>query len=557
MSSLRCVILLLLLPVWLLENQCLALDKNSIDIPSSGLSLLIVQDGGRKKPLDTYARENLIKLTGRSKWKDSEGGEWTALEVIADMFLGTNNWQKEKLIKVGHILLKKEVGLDINEKFFSYQDLHTNQELMKNLSQIIRIEEDAPQYDKTLSFEAKVLLQKIRLVEKLTASEAFSWIPAPKGESWFSLIEGIEFYKEKGKNIQQNYENLKTVYLAGGDRNFSDCVNILFENLRSLVSPNDYPQGKIRIEVFYNNLHPFRLAWIACLISFVLMLIANQQKSLGKAIYWFGLGVFGLGTILQVIGFILRTVISSRAPVTNMYEVLVFMALGASLIAFFYELFCRSKIFILSAAVVTAVVLILADNLPTVFDPSIQPLVPVLRSNWWLTVHVITITIGYAAFLQALGIGHISVFYYLFKPQEEKSIQSLTKFNCRTMQIGVFFLSAGTLLGALWAEKAWGRFWGWDPKETWALIALLIYLAVLHARYVGWIKGFGLNAASILAFQGIIMAGYGVNYILGTGKHSYGFGIGGEEIVAIFVGIEILLVLFAVKRYRMKRLKND
>ena len=150
-----------------------------------------------------------------------------------------------------------------------------------------------------------------------------------------------------------------------------------------------------------------------------------------------------------------------------------------------------------------------------------------------------------------------------FTDEEEEYFRRGRNGNAGTVphntDVKVYRISTGfeALLGALWAEKAWGRFWGWDPKETWALIALLIYLAVLHARYVGWIKGFGLNAASILAFQGIIMAGYGVNYILGTGKHSYGFGIGGEEIVAIFVGIEILLVLFAVIRYRMKRLKND
>jgi ABC-type transport system involved in cytochrome c biogenesis permease subunit len=207
-------------------------------------------------------------------------------------------------------------------------------------------------------------------------------------------------------------------------------------------------------------------------------------------------------------------------------------------------------VFALAASAVAALTLILADNLPAVFDPSIQPLVPVLQSNWWLTVHVITITIGYAAFLQAMGIGHIAMARYLFWPSDRKTIENLTRFNYRTMQIGVLFLAAGTLLGGLWAEKAWGRFWGWDPKETWALIALLLYLAVLHARYVRWIGGFGLNAASVLAFQGIVMAGYGVNYLLGTGKHSYGFGVGGELIVGLFVLIELILVLLAVIRHR-------
>ena len=111
-------------------------------------------------------------------------------------------------------------------------------------------------------------------------------------------------------------------------------------------------------------------------------------------------------------------------------------------------------------------------------------------------------------------------------------------------------LAAGTILGGVWANYSWGRFWGWDPKEVWALIALLGYLAILHGRYAGWIRKFGIAAWSVIAFQGVLMAWYGVNYVLGAGLHSYGFGTGGVQYVAIYVGLEILYVLWATYKHR-------
>src|SRR5690606_11379077 len=118
------------------------------------------------------------------------------------------------------------------------------------------------------------------------------------------------------------------------------------------------------------------------------------------------------------------------------------------------------------------------------------PLVPVLRSNFWLTVHVLTITLSYGAFTLALGIANIALGFYLLKPKAKEKIDRLNFFTYRAIQIGVVLLAAGTLLGGVWANESWGRFWGWDPKEVWALIALLGYLALLHGRFVGWVRGF-------------------------------------------------------------------
>jgi ABC-type transport system involved in cytochrome c biogenesis permease subunit len=112
------------------------------------------------------------------------------------------------------------------------------------------------------------------------------------------------------------------------------------------------------------------------------------------------------------------------------------------------------------------------------------------------------------------------------------------------MQIGVVLVAAGTILGGVWADYSWGRFWGWDPKETWAFITLLGYLAVLHGRLAGFIKNFQLAACAIVTFSLVIMAWYGVNFVLGAGLHSYGFGAGGVEYVTGFVVLHLLYVAY-------------
>ena len=554
MKKVSCFFLLLFFLFFAGEGQ--AVIKKNISVKS--MNTLIIQDGGRKKPFDTYARENLVKLTGRSKWYDSEHHKWTALEIMSDFALGTNNWLNEEIIKVSYIPLKERLGLPVDKKFFSHHQIRSNPDVSRKLTELLSINETQSSYDKKLATEGKTLSRQLNQLEFLMTSEAFCWVPVEGQGHWITVDECVEIYGEKGKSLQSIYANLRNAYQMENNDLFLNSVGKFHLELLQLLAGSHYPTPKvrsellkIRLELLYTHLHPFRVAWILFLLSFILLLPTRKEGRKFGA-YGVAMGLFVVAILFQIIGFTLRSFISGRAPVTNMYEVLVFMAFGASFIALIYELIYRQKVFALASSVVAAITLILADNLPAVFDPTIQPLVPVLQSNWWLTVHVITITIGYAAFLQAMGIGHVAMVRYLFYPSDLQSIDKLTRFNYRTMQIGVLFLAAGTLLGGLWAEKAWGRFWGWDPKETWALIALLLYLGVLHARYTKWIGGFGLNAASVLAFQGIIMAGYGVNYLLGTGKHSYGFGVGGEVFVGAFVLIELILVALAVFRYKKK-----
>lgn len=231
------------------------------------------------------------------------------------------------------------------------------------------------------------------------------------------------------------------------------------------------------------------------------------------------------------------------------------------------------KPFALAGATVGFFAAILAYYAP-VFDENINPLMPVLRDNFWLTLHVLTITASYGAGGLAWGLGNLALGYYLFgryrdplpapveghRPAAQpahvavsrrppEATHSLGAFIYKAMQVAVLLLAAGTILGGLWADVSWGRFWGWDSKEVWALVSLLIYLAVLHGRYAGWFGNFGLAVGSVVGATSILMAWYGVNFVLGSGLHTYGDGAGGLVPVAVTVVLNWLFIVPAAMRY--------
>lgn len=264
------------------------------------------------------------------------------------------------------------------------------------------------------------------------------------------------------------------------------------------------------------------------------------------------LTLYGLGLIAMLVGFGMRVAISGRPPVSNMYESVIYVGFGVAVFGLIFELIYRKKYILTAAAAVSTLALILADNCPTILDPSLRPLEPVLRSNFWLVIHVMTITLSYAAFALAMGIANITLGYFLVGSSNGAAISALSRFAYKAIQVGVLLLAAGTILGGVWADYSWGRFWGWDPKEVWALVALLGYLCVLHSRFAGWVGQRGLAALSVVCFCLVVMAWYGVNFVLGAGLHSYGFGGGGKGWVCSAVLFNLLYAGLALLTSRTR-----
>jgi ABC-type transport system involved in cytochrome c biogenesis permease subunit len=265
----------------------------------------------------------------------------------------------------------------------------------------------------------------------------------------------------------------------------------------------------------------------------------------------------GIAFLLHTYGFALRVYLTERPPVSNMFETVIWVAWGAILFTSWLSLVKKKNYILLSGTLVATLAMIVANSAPAILDSTLQPLEPVLRSNLWLIIHVMTITLSYAAFFLALGVSNVALFYVIRGVKVQSQEMNDYVDTCyKSLQAGVVLLAAGTILGGVWADYSWGRFWGWDPKETWALIALLGYLALLHGRLAGLVKNFGMLAGSIIAFNLVVMAWYGVNFVLGAGLHTYGFGAGGIEYVAAFVGLQFLYVVYAGLMIRKDELRK-
>jgi ABC-type transport system involved in cytochrome c biogenesis permease subunit len=297
-------------------------------------------------------------------------------------------------------------------------------------------------------------------------------------------------------------------------------------------------EGLLNLELTFNQVTPFRWAWVSMLAAVVLFLVSMGLNS--RLCYLLGFAAFGVSLAFQIFGFCTRMLISGRPPVTNMYETVVWVALMSAAFALVLELIYRKKVIALAGALVATVALVLADTLPVVLDPALRPLNPVLRSNFWLTIHVITIVSSYAAGTLAWGLGNISLTMIVFGKGSRETVKLLGQFTYRALQLAVLLLTAGTFLGGWWAAYSWGRFWGWDPKETGALIALVCYVIPLHMRYIGWVKDFGLAVSAIVCYIAVLGSWYGVNFLLGAGLHAYAFGGGGATWVFWAIALNLL-----------------
>ncbi len=293
---------------------------------------------------------------------------------------------------------------------------------------------------------------------------------------------------------------------------------------------------------------PFTWAWGLLACAWAISWMPPRPNRRVMPCFVWGLVFTGFSLLLAGLG--CRMIIARRLPMTTMYESILWTAMGIILFAMCFQAFRRSLSVFQCALPVAIVSLILAD-LP-IFSNALGPLPPILRHPFWLVSHVITITLSYAAFAIAMAAGHWAVWQRL----RGQMVSSASLIH-HSLQIGVGLLTVGILLGAFWAQSAWGRFWGWDPKETWALITLLCYLALLHGRRADLWSDFGLAIGSILAFQTLLMTWYGVNCLLPHGLHNYGFGAGGFKYILSFGFAEGLFIAVAIASIRRKNRERD
>jgi ABC-type transport system involved in cytochrome c biogenesis permease subunit len=384
---------------------------------------------------------------------------------------------------------------------------------------------------------------------------------------WLTLLEILAMpdrVKSQGYDdstavaMRRDLIDAREALLAGDAAKFNAASASLAQTLQKAGGQSHlYPTADlIATELHYNRFQPFLKT--AILSGIALILLAVSLGMTGSLVYSVGFVTLLAATAMMMYGTALRITISGRPPVTNMYETIIWASFIMTSLAIVLGAVYRHRVILLTAAMVLTPATLLAYVMPPEFGSSINPLVPVLRDNFWLIIHVLTIVASYGAFMLAWMLGNVGLAYYLTGRGESANVKPIALFIYRAIQVGVLLLAAGTILGGWWAAYSWGRFWGWDPKEVWALIALLGYLAVLHARFAGLVKTFGLIASSVLAFAGVVMSWYGVNFVLGEGLHAYAFGDGGQPYVfgVVLANLGYLVLVIFVHQVRQSQRRS-
>jgi ABC-type transport system involved in cytochrome c biogenesis permease subunit len=504
----------------------------------TALRPLPVLDGGRVKPIDTAARESISRITGREAFQG-----WDALDLCLAITREPAAWENQPLLHVPFLELRALLALPEGTQFASPQQVRSNpklRELLAAATEKQRLAEHRAEDPDINRLETAALELQRRLDEYdlLATDRRFAIVPL-SADRWRTPDE-----------LTSNPATipLHTAWLSAlKDPNTAPAL----EREIQAFNAADYPNtAKLASEVAYHRLHPFRYAWITYLVSLAVLTLSLLVKN--RWPYRIGFGLLLAGIVISVGSFAWRCSITGWAPVTNIYETVIWVAMVGSIVAAGIEWSNRTTTPAIAGALAAVVAGLIADVMPPEFGGAIRTLAPVLQSNFWLSIHVLTIVSSYAGFLVALILGNIVLTQFAFRPASP-SISTNLKHLYRAIQVGVLLVGAGTILGGLWADVSWGRFWGWDPKEVWALIIFLVYLALLHGRYAGWVGPFALAAGAVLCFLTVLMSWYGVNFILGAGLHTYGFATGGLPYVAAFALAQLAYLALCTSIARRRR----
>ncbi len=488
--------------------------QGPLNFCTNDLDTFPVLAGGREKPLFVLATETIKYMTGSDKV-----GNFSATEAFCKLSLKAFGMPIELpvQIKVDHVDVRKTLGLSDDQVAISANELMAKTSL---------IEQEINRNKENNGYKKELIKVKGRLSTYSAIVTARAWTVPIKEGSKISFIPMADFLTESRLSDVGNKE--------------SDPVSYLFQRAKSdyLAVNGD----RYLLELRYYKWNFFSWALLSSLVSIMLFVLIKHRLP--------GTVFTTLSLLLQLTAITFRVLISGRAPITNMYETVMFSGLGALIIGIVIYVIRRDILFVLAGLACNILSLTMMKFANGMLDEGISPLVPVLRDNFWLSTHVSTVILSYAA----LALSWLLANSLLLKAK----IKGVTPENYRyevdliytCIKFGVVLLSTGVILGGVWADYSWGRFWGWDPKETWSLIVLLVYMAILHGKYTSWITPERFAPLVAGAFMSVMMAWFGVNYILASGLHSYGFSEGGAVFLGSFFLIQILILAItgSVKR---------
>lgn len=527
-----------------------------------------VQDfAGRIKPFDTIAMEFVHKIHK----KDGFSG-LSNVEVLLGIIAFPNDWMRIKFIATDTPRLREILGTPKDKKYVSWLDIYDSNlgesKLHNYLAETSRI--PASEHSK---FDKDVIAVSERFeiftnTQNLLTLRIF---PDRESKRWFSPSELMVLYMQKMLNEEQSklfevqasmINMLQFSVLEGTITNSWKNANIAIKAIESYQESNggsDYlSQSQVEWEIALNHYNIFeKLIFPYMILGFagfiIVLVFIVRDRALPKGLYYAIFGALGVFVLAHSFGLILRWYVAGHAPWSDAYESMLYIAWASGIAGVVF--FRRYILALCASSFLSGISLFVAHA--GFMNPQITNLVPVLKS-YWLNIHVSVITAGYGFLGLCFMLGVFSLVLFLLRSERraniDKAIFSVGAINEMSMILGILFLTIGNFLGAVWANESWGRYWGWDPKETWALISIGIYAIVLHLRFMGFANmPFVFASASVLAFYSILMTYFGVNYFL-SGKHSYASGdpIVIQWYVYAFVLGTIALIVLAFFRRKLK-----
>ena len=493
---------------------------------------LVVQDGmGRMKPIDTMATEVVSKITGKSK-----PFGLNADQIFLGMLLQPDLYQGVAMIKIGHPQIALDLGLSKDTNYASFADFFKQDGTYKLYNQINKSSRKKPleksQYDKEL-IKAD---ERLNVAYMAYRGDFMRIFPKPNdaNNKWYSPLDALKsFDKKTADDVQlrmQAYFMMVAKGLKDGDWKFANKALQGIKDYQAKYGSEVLPSPThIELEIWYNKLGLFSklfpvyltLGLIVLIFAFVNVLKPAFKIDRLMRISWI---VLSLAFVLHIIGMGIRWYIAGHAPWSNAYESIVFIA--ASTVLAGIVLARRSPFAFAGTALLAGFTMLVAHL--NFINPQITTLVPVLKS-YWLMIHVATIISGDGF----LGLGSMLslmvLILFILRGKNghtniDRAIKELTNLAEMSLIIGLMLMTVGNFLGGVWANESWGRYWGWDSKETWAAVTILIYAVVLHLRFIPKLNDrFIFNIASTWAYSTVLMTYFGVNYYL-SGLHSYAAG---------------------------------
>ncbi|UQD57195.1 cytochrome c biogenesis protein CcsA [Flavobacterium sp. K5-23] len=494
---------------------------------------LVVQDaGGRMKPINTFSSELLRKVSHSNTFKGMNSDQ-----VFLSMSQYAKYWIEVPLIyiKKENDSIRKIIGIDSKAEyapFIAFFDEKGNYKLSPYL-------DDAYKAANPNNFEKGFIEtdKKVNLMEAALSGSILKIFPIPNdpNNKWISYLE-LEHSGLKGMDSTYTKSILPlyfgTLNNASQTNDYTNAdellgsINGFQKKFGSKVRPSE---EKITAEVLYNKYDVFQKLpyWYIfasiLMLTFTILRIFKERKALAIAVNTMHV-IIGLLFVLHTVGLIARWYISGHAPWSNAYESIIYISWATMFFGLAFDI--KSKLTVASSAFVTAMILWAAYQ--NWIDPEIANLQPVLNS-YWLMIHVAIIVASYGPFALGMILGFVSLLLIFFTNDKNKAtmdlnLKEITYINEMALTVGLIMLSIGNFLGGQWANESWGRYWGWDPKETWALISIMVYAFVIHARFVPSLRGkWTFNLMSMFAFISILFTYYGVNFHL-VGLHSYASG---------------------------------